>query len=134
MGRLRAYKHRNQRLRKIYGHGYNKYLKSEAWAELRTKALERDGFKCCLCGGRAAAVHHSNYSNTTLSVYSINSLSSVCRSCHEFIEFNKVGRKNNLTEMRRSMVYLCILNGMHGTLDRMRSLSWNICPKCFRGA
>lgn len=43
---------------------YSKYLESEHWQKMRTKALGRAGNKCQLCGNdQGLEVHHNNYDN-----------------------------------------------------------------------
>lgn len=102
MSRGSAYGRRDARIRKMGFASYCDYLASELWASIRARVLHRDEGKCCLCGGCASQVHHSNYKRTTLSGKSIAALFSLCRSCHLAVEFND-GRKLNMTEMRSAM-------------------------------
>jgi hypothetical protein len=86
----------------VHGRGFN-------WAEQRTKALKRDGYKCVKCGmtteqcaqvfGRNLDVDHIVPFHNFHSYKKANALSnlqSVCASCHKIVE------------SRRSMVQMLL--------------------------
>lgn len=63
---------------------YRQYLKSDTWAELRRRVLERDKHLCQGClKNRATQVHHRTYQN--LGREFAFELEAVCESCHERI-------------------------------------------------
>ena len=59
---------------------YAKYLKSKHWLELRDKILERDNYKCILCGNKDVQVHHKTYDR--IGEESFNDLITLCGNCH----------------------------------------------------
>lgn len=61
---------------------YNLYLESDKWKQMRRKILERDGYKCRICGANYNLhVHHLTYKR----LYNENEedLITVCESCHK---------------------------------------------------
>lgn len=64
---------------------YNEYIKSDEWKYKRKEVLERDGFKCRLCGamgsGYSLHVHHNSYDN--LGNEPLEDLITLCKECHE---------------------------------------------------
>lgn len=61
---------------------YRKYLQTEHWKELRLQALNRDGFRCSLCGsGARLQVHHVKYRGKP-SESLLEDLETLCRDCH----------------------------------------------------
>ena len=68
---------------------YLSYLNSKAWAELRNKRIELDGYKCAICGNpNSLEVHHLIYP-TVLGTESTNHLVTLCSTCHMLIEKRK---------------------------------------------
>jgi hypothetical protein len=60
---------------------YNKYLKSDYWIGIKEQVLERDSYKCRLCGSKECLnVHHSTYNN--LYNEDLNDLITLCKRCH----------------------------------------------------
>ncbi len=82
---------------------YREYLQTTEWKQLRQRTLERDGGICRLCRKPATCVHHSNYNEKTLAGDHIIPLFSLCDNCHVFVEFDDLGNKTTLQEMRRRM-------------------------------
>lgn len=65
---------------------YSDKLKDPRWQRKRLKILERDDFKCQLCGDREAplSVHHKYYKNNYDPWdYSDESLITLCEECHK---------------------------------------------------
>lgn len=61
---------------------YNLYLESDKWKQIRRKILERDGYKCRICGTNYnLRIHHLTYKR----LYNENEedLITVCESCHK---------------------------------------------------
>jgi len=100
---LRVYAKRNNRLRAMGYASYQEYLNSPLWKSIRSRVLERDKGLCIACGNRASVAHHGNYSHAALSGRSIQGIYSLCNRCHEFIEFDKDGRKLHLRETHRKL-------------------------------
>jgi len=65
-------------------------------------ALERDGFRCRLCGDREdLVVHHINeisYHNSTEPDSSLDNLTTLCLSCHSSYHRNKKVRESRIKE------------------------------------
>jgi hypothetical protein len=60
------------------------YLKSDDWKKKRAVVLNRDGYRCQCCGGRATHVHHKKYARRNIGKEPIEWLVAVvCKSCHE---------------------------------------------------
>lgn len=73
---------------------YSDKLKDPRWQKKRLEVMERDGWKCSLCGDTEGtlSVHHWRYERGRQPwEYPNKDLSSVCESCHdgirEFAEF-----------------------------------------------
>lgn len=64
---------------------YKEYIKSEEWKVKRKEVLERDKFKCRLCGAKGTEynlhVHHNSYDN--LGNEPLEDLITLCKKCHE---------------------------------------------------
>ena len=63
---------------------YYKYIKTQAWEEMRQKVFRRDGYKCVICNeAKDLNVHHITYEN--LGAEKVSDLVTLCRNCHENI-------------------------------------------------
>ena len=60
---------------------YLEYLQSPHWQEKRAEALDRDSWKCQICGSEAEQVHHLNYTNKGNEY--LFELVSFCKKCHQ---------------------------------------------------
>lgn len=70
---------------------YHEYLKTEAWAKLRKKAMQRAGFRCQLCNSKShLQVHHRVYPKI-YGTEKLNDLTTLCRDCHELFTFKGQG-------------------------------------------
>lgn len=55
----------------------------EMWAKVREIVLQRDNFKCKICGKRATQVHHIHLRSKRKDLlYNLNNLVSLCENCH----------------------------------------------------
>lgn len=66
-----------------------KYQRKSVSANIRYKVMERDGFKCCLCGsspqsGAVLELHHISGEEST-----IDNLQTLCFLCHRGLHQNK---------------------------------------------
>lgn len=53
------------------------------WEEVRNQVLERDNYKCVVCGKPATQVHHIHLRSKRKDLlYEMNNLVSVCSKCH----------------------------------------------------
>ena len=87
LGLNNPYEYRDDNLRRLGFDGYGQYLKSELWADIRRRVLERAGNICEACHKRdATQVHHRSYDPATLRGESINALTAVCARCHRKAE------------------------------------------------
>lgn len=72
---------------------YAQKLRDPRWQKRRLEILQRDGFKCCVCGDteKELHVHHKHYQKGFLPwQYEDDMLISLCFSCHlEIEEINK---------------------------------------------
>ncbi len=64
---------------------YGKYLKTTHWIEIRATILERDCYKCRLCGEKydILHVHHNTYKR--LGHENLTDLITLCQKCHRSI-------------------------------------------------
>ena len=62
-------------------HDYEKYLMSSEWAKKRMQTMDRDSWKCVICGNEADVVHHLTYER--IFNESLNDLVSLCTECHQ---------------------------------------------------
>ncbi len=60
---------------------YQAYMRSPEWRKLRKRILERDGYKCLLCGEEATEVHHLNYDR--FGHEQETDLIAVCHDCNQ---------------------------------------------------
>ncbi|GAC1385849.1 MAG: hypothetical protein NVSMB45_15070 [Ginsengibacter sp.] len=69
---------------------YSEKLKDPRWQKKRLEILNRDEFKCTLCGDDKTTlqVHHKKYNGEPWEVDS-EDLITVCEDCHFFIEMYK---------------------------------------------
>lgn len=95
----RAYRARAYALKSMGFESYQDYLQSSLWKQIRRRALDRDGGKCCVCGGTANQVHHQTYSIDVLTGKNIRPLKSLCDACHRGVEFKDDGRKRDIREV-----------------------------------
>ncbi len=86
---------------------YDRYLKSDAWAQRREERLQLDGNACVMCGRKNGVrkdgapilqVHHIHYSN--LGHERLEDLCSVCPRCHQLL--HKYYRRFRSWEDRKS--------------------------------
>ena len=66
---------------------YSEKLKHPLWQKKRLEIMQRDGFKCTLCGDNdtTLAVHHLAYENNPWEVDN-SKLITVCKHCHIVLE------------------------------------------------
>lgn len=69
---------------------YSDKLKSPKWQKKRLEVLNRDNFKCCLCGDEETElhVHHLKYTAEPWSA-PISDLETLCKYCHHLTEATK---------------------------------------------
>jgi len=60
---------------------YKEYLNSDTWKTIRAQRMAIDKNECCLCGEKAAHVHHKRYPKK-LGTETVNDLASLCEKCH----------------------------------------------------
>lgn len=106
---LRAYVNRNKRLAKMGFPSYRAYLDSGMWASIRKPILQRDEWRCVLCGERANQVHHRSYSTRTLMGEAPENLFSLCGRCHESVEFEE-GSKRRMCDVNSTFEEMKIRN------------------------
>lgn len=58
-----------------------------AWKEIRKNAMERDGYKCQVCGGPGTMVHHISRYKASMDNSNEN-LTTMCSSCHHAIHWS----------------------------------------------
>ena len=65
---------------------YTDYLKSPEWKKIRNSVLERDNFRCAVCGSTDGLnIHHITYENIFNEQENLSDLVTLCRKCHETI-------------------------------------------------
>lgn len=87
-------KHQNKPKDPVYS-AYQKYIKSKEFKELRDKVLERDNYKCRVCGRSQEEIvgtkyslqaHHSNYEHLgKCNEEEMADLITLCCVCHKAI-------------------------------------------------
>jgi len=71
---------------KCYIMSYKEDLLSPQWQRKRLEIMQRDGFKCCLCGTdkNSLSVHHLYYeAKKKPQDYDDESMITLCQNCHE---------------------------------------------------
>ena len=67
----------------------------EKWEQVRNQVLERDNFKCIICGKPATQVHHIHLRSKRKDLlYEINNLVSLCDKHHDHSSINGLERVN----------------------------------------
>lgn len=66
--------------------GYREKLQDPRWQKKRLGILERDGFKCALCGDTETTlhVHHKHYNGCDPWNIHEDALVTLCVTCHEY--------------------------------------------------
>lgn len=69
---------------------YSDKLQDPRWQKMRLRILERDNFKCTLCGDTETTlhVHHEEYRGEPWEA-DPNKLKTLCKDCHGIIEAHK---------------------------------------------
>jgi hypothetical protein len=73
---------------------YSDKLKSPKWQKKRLEVLQRDSFKCCLCGDEETElhVHHLKYTGPNPENAPNEDLETLCKDCHYLKTFhNDIG-------------------------------------------
>lgn len=119
MRKPNPYAERNRLVEKIGFKNYPAYLKSELWADIRARVLDRDLWKCVMwhsddmCDNPATEVHHRRYDLGTLLGIELSGLVAVCRGCHQRAECGRNGKRtlaqanNHLGVGKRMTCWLC---------------------------
>ena len=71
---------------------YKDQLRDPLWQKKRLTILERDNFRCSLCGDDRTnlQIHHKKYINGLMPwEYPDETLATLCNCCHAFVELNK---------------------------------------------
>lgn len=67
----------------------------EKWEQVRNQVLERDNFKCIICGKPATQVHHIHLRSKRKDLlYEINNLVSLCDKHHDHSSIDGLERVN----------------------------------------
>lgn len=78
---------------------YYKYLNSKLWKVKRAQRLQRDGYRCAICGtGKNLQVHHITYDD--LGSESIENLLTLCKRCHEQVHESDLAKKSKAATVR----------------------------------
>lgn len=70
---------------------YAEKLKHPKWQKRRLEILQRDGFKCQLCGdvNTTLHIHHTGYRKVDIWDYKDEELITYCEVCHAVVEYFK---------------------------------------------
>jgi|SRR5579859_25572 len=71
--------------------GYETYLQSDLWADIRARVIRAAGGNCPCCPRRASEVHHRDYRPRVLSGEDLTPLVAICKPCHKKVHYD--GRK-----------------------------------------
>lgn len=75
---------------------YEDYLQSDEWKELREQVMQRDNFRCRICGMGANQAHHHKYPKKGWFNDSCDNCIAICTTCHELVH-GKHGALTNVT-------------------------------------
>ena len=89
-----CYQKRKERLSGLGYTGYQAYLESDEWKEIRGRKLRRYP-NCLLCQKTATQVHHLDYNFETLLGLKNYRLVQLCGDCHKEIEFDEERKRDN---------------------------------------
>lgn len=110
---------------------YSEKLKDPRWQKKRLKVLERDEFRCKMCGGdkETLHVHHLKYGGDPWDI-ELGLLTTLCETCHTFSEqIIEKARLQSGCDVKMGIVDLAIKisnRGQHFELFRiLKFLEWN---------
>lgn len=87
---------------------YLEKLKSPKWQKKRLEVLQRDNFKCCLCGDEETElhVHHLKYTKEPYDA-PLSDLETLCKNCHHIKTFHyDVGIFKKGIKIYESLIYI----------------------------
>lgn len=78
---------------------YKDQLKNQLWLNKRAEILERDGYKCCICGNEnKLQVHHKRYiAGRNAWEYSQEDLVTLCNKCHYRLHYKEESYNESVT-------------------------------------
>lgn len=89
-------KRRNEILASAGFKTYKEYLRSDIWKNIRSRAIELLGDKCCFCQSKSDVVHHTSYEEGNLikvdSKCIMKTLVPLCHDCHHNAHYRKNGK------------------------------------------
>lgn len=91
---------------------YSKKLRHPKWQKKRLEILNRDGFRCCLCGDKDTTlnVHHKKYKGDPWES-DLEDLQTVCEHCHNAIhELEKPKYPDSCKDLSREIVKILKIN------------------------
>lgn len=97
------YKVRSAALLTLGFENYKGYLKSNLWAEIKSRIMSKSNGKCACCGESAYTVHHVTYSVAVLAGKEDSQLIPVCKSCHYSIEFKGKHKLLDATSIHKKL-------------------------------
>lgn len=100
--KMNCYARRDGRLSELGYAGYQEYLKSDQWRQVRTRKLKRFP-QCLVCERPAAQAHHMDYGFEVLLGLDDARLVSLCDGCHRLIEFAPDGSKRRLCDANKEL-------------------------------
>jgi hypothetical protein len=102
---------------------YKEKLRDPRWQRKRLEILNRDDFKCRLCGLGVDPlhVHHKYYdSGKEPWDYDERALMTLCESCHDFeTENSKTAIPNLSASLKRSGFMMCDVNRLSSSIERI---------------
>jgi hypothetical protein len=111
------YAYRDENLKALGYRSYRAYLKSDAWADIRARVMDRAKGRCERCRKRPAAqVHHRAYDPATLKGESIDALTAACAGCHKKAELHQKATTGDLGQAR----YQRLMRANHAILSQAR--------------
>lgn len=108
-------------IKNVAGMGYDRYLSTQLWKQIKEWIFERDNNTCQICKtkqldqGQDFDVHHRSYSLETLEGRNEAMLVTLCRRCHCSIEYCDDGSKRKSMAEKEER-YRCLLK-IHAEIE-----------------